>query len=379
MSSPELIAPERLEALLSGAFADTDAEASLQGLALKLRSAAPEATEALRGRVRALSAVRSHRRRSFSPRRLAVLLAPLALAVILVSLVAGGDISVPWRTTGQVDTLAGREVGEAQQVLRAQRQTPSVLSPVLGYSPLLTRNLRAQHVDMWIELRVRDADRLSSAANDAMRITRELGGFVASSTVGTRADEGRAELALRVPVGKVDDALFRLSQLGAITSQRVGTEDRQEAIDSSSRRIAALQSAVRIAQLRLGSGTLTPKERLQIQIKLERLRGQLASLRRSNAQLVREAATAELTLVLHTRAPASGQVDKSGVGGIVGDAFHFLGRAGAVALFTAIVLSPLVLLALLVWLLRRRYLLRQEADLLDRTTPGEPSPQPPSP
>ena len=377
MSNPELIGPERLEALLSGVFADTDAEASLQGLALNLRSGAPVATEALRGRVRALGAARPHGRRLLPPRRLALVLAPLALAAALASLVVGGDVSIPGRATGQVDTAHGPEVRAAKQVLRPQRLVPTVVSPNPAYAPLLTRNGRAQHVNMWIDLRVRDADRLSSAANDAMRITRELGGFVASSTVGTQWDEGRAELALRVPVGKVDDALFRLSQLGAITSQRVATEDRQAAIDNSAQRIEALRSAVRIAELRLESGTLTPKERLQIQVRLERIRGQLSSLRRSNAQLVRESATAVLTLVLHTRAPASGQVDKSGVGGVVGDAFHFLGRAGAVVLFLAIVLSPLALLAFLVWLLRRRYLVRQEAEILDRATPGEPSPQPP--
>ena len=53
-SALKLIAPDRLEALLSGAFADTDSEASLQGLALKLRSGAPAASEALRGSARAL-------------------------------------------------------------------------------------------------------------------------------------------------------------------------------------------------------------------------------------------------------------------------------------------------------------------------------------
>jgi hypothetical protein len=210
-----------------------------------------------------------------------------------------------------------------------------------------------------------------------MRITRDSGGFVAASTVGTHGDEGRAELALRIPVGKVDDAAFRLSQLGTVTSQRVATEDRQAAIDSFSRRIERLRRAIRIANLRLESGALAAKQQLQLEIRLERLRGQLASTTRSNARLVSEAATAELALILHTQAAASGKADQSGVGGIVGDAFHLLGRAGSVALFAAIILSPLVLLALIFWGLRLRFLRRQEARLLDQSRPTATSPQPP--
>lgn len=370
MLTPELIESKRIEEVLAGAVPDTDAEARLQGLALALRSDAPAASSDLRERVRALGAARPRRPVLGSRRRVALVLAPLAVALV------GGSIALGFLgvgSPGSETTERGAAVGSRHLsgVLRPFLARPVLTSPEAG------AGARARRVDTWIELRLRDADGLSAAAGDAMRIARDLGGFVASSTVGTQGNEGRAELSLRLPVGRVDDALFRLSQLGAITSQRVRTEDRQADIDQAARQIESLRRAIRIAELRLASGTLGAQERLRLEIRLERLRGQLASVRRSSASLVREAATADLTLVLHTRAAAGGKANGSGVGGIVGDAFDLLGRAGAVALFVAIVVSPLAVLALLYWLVRRRQLRRQEAHLLDRTGPRVPSPQPP--
>ncbi len=380
MSTSELIAPARLEELLGGAVPDTHTEARIQGLALELRSSAPAASEDLRRRVRALSVSRPPRRPFASRQRLALVLAPLLLVLVAVPVVFGRF------GFGSSDTQVPKRALEAAVVHRDQASTAfrsseadglPLLAPSIAALDFAGPTARARHVDMWIELRVRDADRLSAAANDAMRITRELGGFVASSTVGTRGDEGRAEMSIRVPVGRIDDALFRLSRLGAITGQRVATEDRQADIDRAAQRIEALRRAIAIAQLRLDSGTLNANQRLELEIRLERLRGELTSVRRSKARVVSDAATADLSLLLHTQA-AAGTTQKSGIGGIAHDALHVLGRVGAVGLFAAIVLSPLVVLALLLWLVRRRRLRLQEAELLDGTRPGAPSPAKPS-
>jgi hypothetical protein len=375
MSTPELIVPARLDALLGGAVPDTDAEARLQGLALELRTAAPAAGEALRSRVRALTVPRPRRRVFVSRRRLALVLAPVVLALVAGSVIlgrSGGKSALPNESLRHVP--AGSAYGTHS--VGGEALLKPRLVPPIAQGSAESASARARHVDMWIELRLRDADRLSAAANDAMRITRELNGFVASSMVGTRGNEGRAEITIRLPVGKVDDALFRLSQLGAITSQRVVTEDRQPEIDRAPQRIETLRRAIRVAQLRLDS-TLDANQRLDLRIRLEGLRSQLASVRKTNARLISDAATADLRLVLHTEVAAGGTATKSGLGGIVGDALHVLGRVGEVALFAAIVLSPLALLALLVWLVRRRRLRLQEATLLDKTRPGAPSPQPP--
>lgn len=237
---------------------------------------------------------------------------------------------------------------------------------------------RATDVDLWIELRLADADGVSDAARDAMAITRDLGGWVAASDVDTAGREGSAKLALRVPVGRVEDAIVRLSELGTITGQRVETEDLQAGMDLRSHRIDRLEGEIRVAELRLASGTLDPDERLQVEIRLERLRAAVADLRRANLRDEREAATSELTLLLHTRDAAVATEHEGGVAGAAGEAVDFLGRAGAVALFLAIVLSPVLVLALLLWLALRARGRRVERRLLERPDPATPSSDPPA-
>jgi hypothetical protein len=366
MPSPDLIAPARLEELLGGAFPETDREARVERLVRELRSSTAPAPEALRQRVQTLVAA-PPKRRSLSRRRLALVLAPVCFVAFVAALAVFGEGSGDDESGGQAvpgEAIVERTPEPAPEFSGDDQAAPAPLSG------------RARDIDMSIELRVQNADRLSDAANEAARITRELGGFVAASTVRSAGQEGRAELALRVPVDRVDDAAFRLSQLGTITGERVVTEDLQVGLDRTSRQIAALDRTIRIAELRLKSGTLDAGERLRIEIRLERLRDQVAALRGSRARLAAEAATAELTLVLHTREAAGTAEEESRIGGAAGAAVDVLGWAGSIAVFLSIVLSPFVLLLTLVWLARRARARRVEAELLERTHPAAPTPQP---
>jgi hypothetical protein len=373
MSSLDLIPPRRVEELLGGAFPETDREATLQGLAVELRASAAPAPEAVRRRVQALSS--SPRKRRRFPRRLALVLVPACVAAVAgaVLLVDGfvGERSTALETTQrQVDPAI---------VENLRRKYPELTNGEGGVffgSVAPSESGRARDIDMWIELRVRDADRLSDAANEATRVTRELGGFVAASKVQSADEEGRAELALRVPVAQVEEAAFRLSQLGTITGQRVVTDDLQGGLDRFARRISALSRAIRIGELKLESGTLDAEQRLHVQIRLERLRAERGDVRREHARLAARAATAELTLVLHTREAAATAKEESRIGGAAGDAADFLARAGVIAVFAAIVLSPILLLLGLAWLAlgaRRR---RIETQVLGRTRPAVPTAEP---
>ena len=235
---------------------------------------------------------------------------------------------------------------------------------------------RATDVDILVELRLRDADELAGASQQAMAITRELGGWVAGSDVDASGREGEAELQLRVPVGRVEDAVVRLSELGTVTGQRMETVDLQAGIDRRNRRIEKLGRAIRIGQLRLESETLDPEERLRIELRLERQRAARADLLRANTRDRREAATSELTLLLHTReAPAAEEEDEGEAAGTARDALRLLGDIGIVALFLAIVLTPVVLLAVLVWIALRSRSRRLETRLLDRPEPAGPGPK----
>jgi Flp pilus assembly protein TadB len=151
------------------------------------------------------------------------------------------------------------------------------------------------------------------------------------------------------------------------------TVDLQAAIDARDRRLRELDRFIRIGELRLESETLEPEERLRIQIRLEQQRAARADLLRANTRDRREAATSELTLLLHTReAPAGDERDEGGAAGTARDALHLLGAIGIVALFLAIVLTPVLLLAVLVWLALRSRSRRIETRLLDRPEPAGP-------
>ncbi|MGH3040616.1 MAG: DUF4349 domain-containing protein [Gaiellaceae bacterium] len=386
MPPPDLIAPDRLEELLGGALPEAEREARLQGLVRELRADAPVAPASLRVRVRALEDQPARRRVVLSRRRTA-----LAFAVVLIA-VAGVGAGIA--LTGDDSRTAVQHLPAPDQPdegpavdeeAAAPKPAPLVTDmrtlgkertlssgEALDAPPFPPRG-RATDVELWMEVRLPDADELSGAAGEAMAVTRELGGWVAGSDIDTQGREGTAELALRVPVGRVEDAVVRLSELGTVTGQRVETVDLQAGIERRASRVEKLERAIRLLELRLGSGTLTPEEELRVRFRIERHENAIADLRRANLADRREAATSELALVLHTREGAAAEKkDEGGVAGAARDALEFLGAAGAIALFLVIVLSPVVLLLVLLWLAFRARLRRQETRLLERPGPASP-------
>jgi hypothetical protein len=228
---------------------------------------------------------------------------------------------------------------------------------------------------MWITLRVKDADQLSESSQEAMKITRELGGVVGSSNVATEGTRGKAELRLKIPTGRVDDALFRLSELGTVTGQRVATVDLQAPLDRALARVEHLRTAIRIAKARLASGLLNSQAELQVRIRLEHLRSQVRAVTRTGAALAREASMAELTLTLGTPTGALPETSEGGITGAANKAVDVLRGAGSVVVFLGLVLSPLLVILLLVWIALRARGRRIERELLDESRPGAASPQ----
>ena len=289
--SPELVAPARFEALLAGAFPETQDEARLQGLARELRSVSVAAPSSLREGIAGIGASAQPRLRRPSRRLVAVLAA--TLLVVAASAFAALRFTTESRTASENLGLATpaprhteRNVPPAIQNPLERKYPPltsgsadqawSSAQPVRGAAVLGPAPTgRAQDIDMWIDLRVQDADKVSSASQDAVRITRGLGGVVTSSTVDTRGPQGRAQLTLRIPVRNLDDAVFRLTQLGTVTAQRTNTQDLQAPLDRVSGRIAEFRSKIRIELARLASGQLTAAEELAARIHLENLRRNL--------------------------------------------------------------------------------------------------------
>lgn len=392
MSVPEL-APGRVEELLRGAPPETAREALVERLVRELRDGAAVPSPPLRERVRTIGERRAPRRLRPPARALAL----AAAALVAVSFggyaltrpsggddagyeSARGDVAGAQRQAGGVDAAEPPYETEAsREVLRGERSAAEPAVPTYAETPetLTTGSVpppssRARDVDMSLELRVRDADAVAGAANEAMRAVDGLGGHVVASTVDARGREGSARLTLRVPIGRLEDAVLRLSALGTITAQNVRIEDLQAGVDRRGNRVEALERAIRRDELRLRSGTLPAEERLEMELRLESLRSQLRSVRRARAELLRRATSAEIHVALHTGDAAVAERGERGLAATARDAWEVLeGLAGA-ALFVAIVASPVLLIGALAWALLRARGRRAERRLLDEPRPAGP-------
>jgi hypothetical protein len=381
MPTPDTLTPERAERLLAGELPETSREALVAGLVRELRTESPDPPDRLRARVAGLRtpAARKPRRRA----RVALVLAVLALAAIAAAALVprqGSERSAdPERASGVELVQPPAEAPgrwEAVPSSESYDQDSGEFSAGAEEGPgrflsegnvLDSASNRARDVDLDLELRVRDADAVSDAANETMRAVRDVGGHVVSSEISTAGPEGEARLRVAVPTRRLEDAVVAISALGTVTAQRVQVEDLQRSVDRRSARAEALDQAIRRDEIRLGSNALSADERLRVELRLERLRGQLRYVERERARLLREAAFAELTISLHTREAAKGAAAPQGrIEHAARDGLAALASATSVAVFLLVLVGPLLVLAAVAWGFRRRRVRRADDALLDR-------------
>jgi hypothetical protein len=376
MRSPDLTDVERIEGLLRGIPPESEREAQLAGLIRELRGLNADAPAAVRERVRALD---EPVRRSWGWKP-ALVLVPVILALGLVAAVAVGDRD--GQQQAQKLEGASRERGrvfgpehDAASTLPtfglATRVPAPTSAPLTGaFAPAVgASGTRAQEWDVSMDLRVRDNDRLAAASQEAIRTTRELGGYVVSSSIGTQGTSGEARLTVRVPARRIQDAITRFGDLGTITAQNVDVQDRQGQLDAQARRIDSLRVQIAEVNLKLAQPGLSAPERLRLELRRERLRGLLNQVSSQRRALNDQVLLADLALMLRT-GKSSATPSEDRVGGAARDAVHVLAVAGAVAVFLLIVLAPPALVAVAIWVAFRARRRRTEERLLDKPRPA---------
>jgi hypothetical protein len=367
MRSPDSTDVDRIEGLLRGVPPESEREAHIEGLIRELRTDVPAAPRELRERVRGLR--EPERRRTFGWRPVLVVV-PLAVALVGAALLGGrgggGD---------EEESAAGGSARDAATTTALEAKPPAwestqeaqggrALAPTA-----VPDTVRAQEWDVSLELAFRDNARLSEASAEAIRTTRELGGFVVSSSVATQGRNGNARLLVRVPRRRIQEAIALFSGLGTITGQEVSIQDRQGDLDRLARRIDSLRVQVAQLNLRLRTEQLDEAERLRLELRRQRLQGTLNQLTRQRTNISNEVAMAEVSLTLETRrAAAAGGTSR--FDDAVGDALAVLAVAAAIAVFLLIVLAPLALVAAVAYVARRSYRRKSEDRLLDRPQPG---------
>jgi hypothetical protein len=330
----------------------------------ELRSARPTAPAALRMRVREITgperaASSPARERIRLPlRRVSLVAVPAALALAVVTAGAVG-LSRSGQTEAFRDSLAV-DSGNAEAV--PEGAVGSESAPPGTSTPSTTAD-RAQRISATLTLEVADADAVSRTAQSALDLTRRLGGYVVSSSVAT-GEEGSAQLVVRVPVAKVQDAIVGLSGLGRIVSQQVTVDDLQEQLDALAVREASLTAQIARIRARLATGNLEPQAEAVLRARLLSLREELTKVRGESAATSAEARMATISLAVVTPGalgvvPVPSRLDRT-----LDEALNVLLWEGVIALAVAIVLAPLALVVGTAWLGHRLYRRREDERLL---------------
>jgi hypothetical protein len=203
---------------------------------------------------------------------------------------------------------------------------------------------RAQKYGATLTLRVPNASRLSDAVKQALHIVGSLGGYTVATHVSTGTTAASAELVVKVPRTRVQEAMTRLSSLGTITGESVSVQDAQSGINTTERTIAQLQRQLHTL--------LAQSQTAATHRQIAQLTARVVALQRQIATTVRVDRYATVQLSLTTPAPATPRHHGHGPLHGIGVAFRWIGIGLLYALAFG---APLVLLAAAVrWWRKRR-------------------------
>lgn len=297
----------------------------------EIRTSRPVAPEELRLRVRLLRP--EPQRRLVTRRRLVLVLVASALAAAIVAgvLQRGGEAPVAGDATGS------REVAPVQQ----------------GAPP--ASDLRLQ--DYRAELSVR-VDDVPAATRRAMQIAQSLGGYVVSASYGGGSSESL--LVLRVPIGRAEDAVARLSSLGELAGQRFSLQDLQSTVDQLDAQADRLQIQIAALERQLRNPALTPGERVALRTRLDQAEQELQNVLAQRDSTAEQGRSAEISLTLLPRGEETSVSD-----GVIDRAVDALRSVWSWVLAVLIVGAPFAVLLGLAFLAGRRLRRRANDRLLE--------------
>src|SRR5947207_10387029 len=385
MSATDVIAPERLEALLRGEAPRTADERRRHVLVDELRAASVRAPEELRDRVLPAAPARRSLGTVRPSRRLALVVVPAAVALAVVAAIvhgftgsgggrgvtehsaAAGAKAPSWGTT-TVPTQRQLSAGAdgSRSGIESVVPAPAGGGALTAGAPSVGGNGRLQHTDASLEVRVADVDHLSDATSAATRIATSLGGYAQSVVYRTPQGGGGASyLELRVPAQNVRRALSRLAQLGALVSQQVSVEDLEHQLRAESEQIAQLRRRVAALRQALRDPALPDAQRVLLRIKLAESRRALSQQLNARKGTVAAGTTARVSVVLETKQAIVPVPHHRGrLGRMLHSAVGFLALEGTIALYALIVVAPLARVVALAWGLARARRRRDERRLL---------------
>src|SRR5438270_6236837 len=326
-----------------------------------LRAHAPRAPESLRAHVLALEPRRA-------PSRRLVLVLALALAAALAAAIVHGLVS-----SGPKPQPAALHASapDMRKVL-----APTVTSSSSGggatwgqANPLAVPSVagaptRLQHTDASLEVRVENT---SAATTKATRIATSLGGYAQSVNYNSApGGGGTASITLRVPAQNVKAALARLEGLGTLVSQNLSVTDLEHDLQLESAQIAQLRRTIAALRTALNDPSLPESQRVILQIRLAESKRALSQRLHARTGTITAGTTSRISLFLSTRnAVVPVPHHRGRLGRMVHSAIGFLGLEGTIVLYALIVVSPIALVAALLWSLREARRRRDERLVME--------------
>ena len=223
-------------------------------------------------------------------------------------------------------------------------------------------------------------DDVGAKADQAAGIATSLGGTIGGDQRSLNGDQSSAQIVLRVPSDKFDEALDQLARLGTEESRSKQTEDVTEQVVDLEARLAPQRASVDRVRALLAQAT-TIGEVVSIESELTRREADLASLEQRRERLAGLVALSTITAYLHgpdaevvPDEPDTGFLAglKSGWRAFLESVKILLTVAGWLLPWAIAIFVPIWLL---VWFLRRRRPARVTAPAPAPSSP--PAAQPP--
>jgi hypothetical protein len=324
-------------------------------LVTQLREARPAAPPEVRERVRLIAAQAPPARRRLSWKRALLVAAPVVAAAVVAAVVIprGQRHATPTAVpVAPIERKAAAPVATGAPATAAQGSADHAVAPT---APTPSAK-RLQSYSASLSLRVKNATAVSDLTKQTVKIAQSLGGFPQSVNVSAGGKTGYANIVLRVPRTRVQEAVSRLSALGTILNESVSVKDLQAGANATDRLIGRLQRQLTA----LRTQPQTPETARQ----LSALTARIQRLQRRQAATARAARYATVSLQLTTREPVAAPQHGHGPLHGLGVAFRWIGIG---ALYGLALGGPLVLLSAGAWLATRRTRRRREERLLSRS------------
>jgi len=378
---------EAIDLALAGEPVDNDLR-ELDDLVHEVRATAPEMSPALAARLERLiedgpeSAFEPVKRRRRSRRWLLLPAAgTVAAAVVAVVIVLGsnnddqaimglsGGKDVPTRATPGSSAGTTEADQSAPSATRRDQRTQSAPAPAASSRsgpPIAAQRQRKVERSVFLVLET-PKDKLESTADDVNQTVHRFRGIVASSSVSSNDQSGgEASYDLRIPTGRLDDALAALSELGHVVERRQDLDDITASFSSTQERLDEARAERRALLRALGNAT-TQARIESIRTRLRLVRAQIASAKGQMASLQRLANYSRVSVTVRGNGKAEQGGGTWSPGDAAGDALRVLEVIAGIALIALAVATPLALLGAAILFGARVTRTRRRESALDPT------------